>query len=1332
MEEYRIKDGILEAYTGRAEIVRVPEEVHTIGEGAFKACVSLKEVILPEGLICIRDHAFKGCRRLERIRIPEGVRKIGSYAFHRCHALKEAVLPVLVEELGDCVFLYCDSLTEVRMPGVKRFGRQVFVNDILLQKLEISRELYEGSICDVFTGCGKIREIRFADGECWQIENAVEAVAGDRDLPELVRLIAVDVLRMMELDGRCLIRFLTNLKHVEIPEGIECLAKSCFFDKRGILSVRFPESLREIESRAFRNCISLKRVEFSGAHVRIHEDAFRNCTSLREVRTSDGNVYEFTGISGIRAAGVPELVHSIQRQVLGNFRISGTMLLNYLGSESRVIVPDGITRIAERAFAGNEAVDRVVLPESVCSIGAEAFKDCLLLQTVILPEGLTGIGTGAFENCVKLIRMQLPDGITDIPARTFRGCLVLREVCFPEGLRKIGESAFYGCGSLRKAVFPERLTSIGRMAFYRCGGLLEVRLPAGTEEVESLAFAGSGVRKAWVSGSGRHFGTDVFGDCLQLKSIILTDGVRHVPEKFAYGCTALKQVCLPDSLESAGRHAWEGTPFLAGCPDGRTGTVLWDGRELSGSVTLPEEIRIVAGGAFYGNEKITEIVLPKQVCWIGPAAFKGCERLRRAVLPSHLKKLEAEVFSGCPALEEVAVWEDGQEGLPAWETVGERAFYRCGRLRQISWTGLRSIGKEAFAGCQSLACGEGASPDWIGERALEGTSALAGEAKEPVVFGGIVISGGGCEGEVRLPEQVIGIAPYAFAGNHRITGVVCPEGLTWIGEGAFFGCRKLSKAEVPAGLQKIGARAFERCLSLQNIQTAARQVGASAFAGCRSLQSAVVSGVSILAERLFAGCTELASCVCGQARAVKPYCFSGCRKLRVFPMEQLCVIRAYAFAGCEGLRHVEWQDEVCIREHAFEDCGGLEEICLTGAKGAVHLGEYALLGCTALERVTMQGTQWSFRAYSDILAEEIPETVRLLFHSACSCFEVEREEELCGYHGAGRKVKIPEGIRKIRAEVFRDQMALEEVEFPESLEYIGARAFHGTAWMERKRKESPFVTVGSMLLDGSGCRGEVTVSEEIRLVCGWAFAGGMGIERIRFLSDRVRVEEYAFRNCIYLREMILPDGSRITFTGIRDRQRELPPLAKQAVLDSLNCFKADADGVLTECTGNISRLWIPEGITAIGDGAFRDSNLLTEAVLPGTAAFIGTCAFEGCKWLAEVRGAGGVERIGDRAFSCCGVLRRVELSEALRAIGVRAFEHCTALEEILLPEGITEIPDRAFYRCHRLRRVVFPSTLRRIGKEAFAFCRELSGVRVPEGILVEERAFEGCVRMEED
>ncbi len=1386
MKELHIRDGILEAYTGREAAVTVPEGVHTIGKGAFKACVSVKKVLLPAGLRRIEEEAFKGCRNLEEAEIPEGVSYIGAYAFHRCHSLRKISLPVSVTELGDCVFLYCDSLEEARIPGVCRVGAQAFVNDVSLRRLEISSALREDCICDVFTGCGAVQEVAFAGLGTYRFPNAVEAVAGEMELPRLVRAIAVDILRMMELEGRCLLTFRTNLKHVDIPEGIERIGKSCFFDKRGIGSVRFPRSLKEIGSRAFRNCINLETVIFEGKEISIHEDAFKNCSSLKTIRMPGNLQYELEGIGGLQGTEVPEQVRLIQKQVLGNFRISGSILLKYLGEEPRVAVPEGITVIAEEAFAGNEAVNRVLLPESLREIGAGAFRGCVLLQSIGFPEGLERIGDGAFENCVKLLRVNLPRNLTEINEKTFKRCRALKEISFGERTWRIGEQAFYGCASVRELAFPESMRFLGDMAFYRCGALRAVHLLPGIEHVGNLAFAQSGVRRARVSGGGQGYGTGVFSECASLKSLILEEGVCHIADRMGYGCRALGEVQVPDSLVSVGRNVWEGTLFLENwLQKGRESEaeILWDGRNLGGEVRLRETVRIVAGGAFYGNRNLTEMEIPESVQWVGPAAFKGCCGLREVSWRTEeCRCLEAEVFSGCVRLERVwsGSWKDpegvrcGEQGsgpwkesegvrweeqaaqVPGfrsiqWKSVGERAFYRCGNLKEVCLEETAQIGKEAFSGCTQMKVIFGHSPEfpsfsdfetdseetdsevsgipgnraWFGENAFEGTFLAQERQGAPAVVGTIVVSGKGCSGELRLPEGIRGIAPFAFSGNNRITGLALPQSLQRIGEGAFWGCGRLAEVSFSENACRIGARAFQKCIALKEVEIRAEQLGAAAFAYCISLRHAIINGKTILPEGFFEGCRELRECVCPDVRAVKSDCFNGCGQLERFDFSRVCVVRESAFAGCSNLKMAAFPEGACIKAHAFEDCCGLEEVELLGQHGEILLWEYAFSGCTNLMRVRMQEQVWRFDSYADILNGRIPEMVRLIFHSAMSCFEVEKEENLTAYRGAARRVRIPKGIRRIEAEVFRDVLALEEAEIPDSVEYIGARAFHGTDWMEKQRALSSMVTVNHMLLDGSGCEGMVEIPPDIQLVCGWAFANGMGIEGIRFRSDRMRVGEYAFRNCINLREIILPEGSRVEIRGIRDRDRELPPLAKQAVMDSMNCFKTDEDGVLEECTGNIAILRVAEGITAIGEGAFQEGNLLTEIILSSTVKRIGRRAFWGCKWLRAVRQAGEVEEIEDMAFFGCGALELVELSERIQVIGVRAFENCTSLREILIPEGVEEIPFRAFYRCHSLSQVHFPASLKRVGKEAFAFCRELGEVRLPEGVVVEERAFVG-------
>ncbi|MDE7224109.1 MAG: leucine-rich repeat domain-containing protein, partial [Acetatifactor sp.] len=77
MEDIYIQNGSLDSYTGRAEILTIPEGVHTIGEGALKGCASLKKVILPLSLRRILGGAFMGCRRREEVEIPAGLCEVG-------------------------------------------------------------------------------------------------------------------------------------------------------------------------------------------------------------------------------------------------------------------------------------------------------------------------------------------------------------------------------------------------------------------------------------------------------------------------------------------------------------------------------------------------------------------------------------------------------------------------------------------------------------------------------------------------------------------------------------------------------------------------------------------------------------------------------------------------------------------------------------------------------------------------------------------------------------------------------------------------------------------------------------------------------------------------------------------------------------------------------------------------------------------------------------------------------------------------------------------------------------------------------------------------------
>jgi len=313
------------------------------------------------------------------------------------------------------------------------------------------------------------------------------------------------------------------------------------------------------------------------------------------------------------------------------------------------------------------------------------------------------------------------------------------------------------------------------------------------------------------------------------------------------------------------------------------------------------------------------------------------------------------------------------------------------------------------------------------------------------------------------------------------------------------------------------------------------QAGTGAFAFCTKLSHAEFPNIKKLSDSIFEGCIALEGCVFKNAEVAGKKSFCNCRSLQNMDFESFQIIKEYAFEGCDSLYQVFFQNSIHVENYAFLNCGYLTEIWISDGADNTFFGEYAFFGCTMLWWVKYQAMLWECFYYQDIFSELFPEKVRFLFCSALSCFEIE-EDRLCSYQGTGRIVKIPQGIRRIAQETFRDISMLMEIDIPKSVEYIGARAFHGTAWMAHQQQRSPFVIVNHMLLDGSGCEGDVVIPAEIHMICGWAFANGMKIKSIRFLAE-TRVEQYAFRNCIFLKEIILPDGSRVAFGGIKDRER---------------------------------------------------------------------------------------------------------------------------------------------------------------------------------------------------
>ena len=95
----------------------IPNNVTSIGNGAFSGCSGLKSITIPNSVTSIGNYAFANCSGLTSVTIPNSVTSIGNYAFYNCSGLTSVTIPNSVTSIGDVAFANCSSLTSVTIPN---------------------------------------------------------------------------------------------------------------------------------------------------------------------------------------------------------------------------------------------------------------------------------------------------------------------------------------------------------------------------------------------------------------------------------------------------------------------------------------------------------------------------------------------------------------------------------------------------------------------------------------------------------------------------------------------------------------------------------------------------------------------------------------------------------------------------------------------------------------------------------------------------------------------------------------------------------------------------------------------------------------------------------------------------------------------------------------------------------------------------------------------------------------------------------------------------------------------------------------------------------------
>ena len=169
------------------------------------------------------------------------------------------------------------------------------------------------------------------------------------------------------------------------------------------------------------------------------------------------------------------------------------------------------------------------------------------------------------------------------------------------------------------------------------------------------------------------------------------------------------------------------------------------------------------------------------------------------------------------------------------------------------------------------------------------------------------------------------------------------------------------------------------------------------------------------------------------------------------------------------------------------------------------------------------------------------------------------------------------------------------------------------------------------------------------------------------------------------------------------------------------------DTVSTEVTS----VNIPNGVTSIGDDAFRKYTALTSVTIPPSVTSIGESAFAGCSSLTSITIPPSVTSIRGFAFDRCSNLTdlyisdiaawcnidlETEKSNPLFQNGGNLYINNELATDITIPNGVTSIKQLTFCKCKSLTSVTIPPSVTSILRGAFYGCSSLTSITIPSSV----------------
>ena len=483
-------------------------------------------------------------------------------------------------------------------------------------------------------------------------------------------------------------------------------------------------------------------------------------------------------------------------------------------------------------------------------------------------------------------------------------------------------------------------------------------------------------------------------------------------------------------------------------------------------------------------------------------------------------------------------------------------------------------------------------------------------------------------------------------------------------------------------------------------------------------------------------------------------------------------IGGYAFESCIRLTSITIPDGVTsIGDEAFDYCTGLKEVHISDlvAWCNIDFGRYSSNPMCCAHNLYLNG---------ELVTElVIPEDVTKINSYA-----------FYGCTGL-TSVTIPNSVTSIGFEAFDGCTGLTSVTIPNSVTIIGNNAFNGctelkevhisdlVAWCNiyfARYSGNPMCCAHNLYLNGELVT-ELVIPDDVTKINSYAFYGCTGLTSVTIPNSVTSIGDEAFHGCTGLTSIEIPNSVTSIGSYAFSSCTGLTSIVvdkENSVYDSRDNCNAIIETKTNTLFAGCKNTVIPNGVTSIGNYAFRDCTGLTSITIPNSVTSIENYAFYGCSSLTNITIPNSVTSIGYKAFDgCTGLTSIYLLSIVPPSISSNSFSNTQYKNAVLyVPQGtlatyqvadnwknftnITELVDEDLefkitseedatvavtgYSGNKST-VAIPShytidgktyTVTSIGNEAFEKCTGLASIEIPNSVTsIGRSAFRDCTRL---